>query len=210
MILRGSFIPSAVSFTGRWILFSIFKKMYRHGLLSNPLGRTPSLARYYVACNGNLHPLYVNMPLSLMRAGSWRLCRSVVPRNCCIRKVLPVLLHPEVPPFPPSQVLLPLPLLGSEFLAFIRIFVYYCGVGSSSFSAITSTCVERRYLTATQGVYMAHVHYPGPTVTPIGYLRVLVVLSPEVLPPESAAVPTIPCFYPHYHWAVGCHLVVPG
>ena len=41
---------------------------------------------------------------------------------------------------------------------------------------------------------MAHVHYPGLTVIPTGYLRVLVVLSPEVLPPESAAGPTIPCF----------------
>ena len=41
---------------------------------------------------------------------------------------------------------------------------------------------------------MAHVHYPGLTVIPTGYLRVLVVLSPEVLPPDSAAVSTIPCF----------------
>ena len=64
------------------------------------------------------------VPLSLMCAGSWRLCRSAVPRNCCIRKVLPVLLHPEVLPLPPSQVLLPLPLLGSEFLAFIAEYLF--------------------------------------------------------------------------------------
>ena len=39
---------------------------------------------------------------------------------------------------------------------------------------------------------MAHVHYPGLTVIPTGYLRVLVVLFPEVLPPESAAGSTSP------------------
>ena len=39
---------------------------------------------------------------------------------------------------------------------------------------------------------MAHVHYPGLSVIPTGHLRVLVVLSPEVLPPKSAAGPTVP------------------
>ena len=128
--------------------------MYRHGLPSHPSCCTPVLARYYVACNGNLHPLYVNMPLSLMRAGSWRLCRSVVPRNCCIRKVLPVLLHPEVLPLPPSQVCCPYRYWGVSSSHPRRVFACYCGVGSSSSSAITSssTCVERCYLTSTQGV----------------------------------------------------------
>ena len=98
-----------------------------------------------------------------MRAGSWRLCRSILPRNCCIRKVLPVLLHPEVLPVLPSQVL-PLPLLGSEFLASSQSGYLLLGSEFSSFSAeqlpaelvklvtSTSTHVELVISTSTQGV----------------------------------------------------------
>ena len=60
--------------------------MYRHGLSSHPLGRTPSLARYYVACKGTLHPLYVNC--------------ATLPDVCGVLEALPEcrspeLLHPE-------------------------------------------------------------------------------------------------------------------
>ena len=98
-----------------------------------------------------------------MCAGSWRLCRSILPRNCCIRKVLPVLLHPEVLPVLPSQVL-PLPLLGSEFLASSQSGYLLLGSEFSSFSAerlpaelvklvtSTSTHIELVISTSTQGV----------------------------------------------------------
>ena len=92
--------------------------MYRHGFSSRPLVSVPSLARYYVACKGTLHPLYVNC--------------ATLPDVCGVLEALsecrsPELLHPESAAGPAASGsaaapaipgLLPLPLLGSEFLAF--------------------------------------------------------------------------------------------
>ena len=158
---------------------------------------TPRLAPAHAACKGVLH-LFCTliMPFLLMCAGSWRLARvSAVSRTCCIRTVSPVLLHPEVLPLPPSQVL-PLPSLRSEFLANLAGLFHCGGVSSSSFFAVTSPCVERRCLTATQGVMWPTSIIRVPSVIPMGqcgsWWICRTISPPEVLPPESAAGSTSP------------------
>ena len=128
--------------------------MYRHGLIPHPSCCIPSLSRYYVVSDGALRHLCINMPLSLMRAGSWRLRRSGDPRNCCIRKSAAGPAASGSAAGPTVTGLLPLPLLGSEFS---RVLAEY--LPASVELALLDPLllpppklVGRCYLTATQGV----------------------------------------------------------
>ena len=191
-----------------------FKKMYRHGSSLHPLVLHPSSGSVSCCMQRNSPPFCtLILPFSLMCAGSWRLARvSAVSRKCCIRTVPPVLLHPEVLPLPPSQVL-PLPSLRSEFLAILAGFFHCSGVGSSSFSAITSPCVERRCLTATQGVVWPTCIIRVPSVIPMGQCGSWWICR-TIFPGSAASGKCcrfhLPSSCPNYHRVVGCHLAVPG
>ena len=132
---------------------------------------------------------------------------SAVSRTCCIRTVSPVLLHPEVLPLPPSQVL-PLPSLRSEFLANLAGIFHCSGVSSSSFFAVTSPCVERRCLTATQGVMWPTSIIRVSSVIPIGqcgsWWICRTIFPRKCCLQKVLPVPPPQYLCPNYHRVVGC------
>ena len=121
----------------------------------------PSVARYCVAQNGTLLPVYINMPLSMMRAGglgaspegffpgtaaSGKCCRSCCVRKCCRS------YRPRSCPYR---------YWGVSFSHRCRVVACYWGVGFLvhlrlpagivTFVTSSSTHVERCSLTSTQG-----------------------------------------------------------
>ena len=138
----------------------------------------PSVAWYCVAQNGTLLPVYVNMPLSMMRAGclgaspegffpgtaaSGKCCRSCCVRKCCRS-------------YRPRSM--PLPLLRSEFLASLQSGCLLLGGGFSSPSATACRDCDVCYLFLNPRralfshfnprLSVAHVHYSGLTAIPMG------------------------------------------
>lgn len=189
--------------------------MYRHGLSLHPLVLHPSSGSVSCCMQRSSPPFCtLIMPFLLMCAGSWRLCQS----ECR----LPDVLHPDSAAGPAASGsaaapaipgLLPLPSLRSEFLAILAGFFYCSGVGSSSFSAITSPCVERRCLTATQGVIWLTCIIRVPSVIPMGQCGSWWICR-TIFPGSAASGKCcrfhLPSSCPNYHRVVGCHLAVPG
>ena len=158
--------------------------------------------------------LYVNCAILADVCGVLEACQS----ECRP----PEVLHPDSAAGPAASGsaaapaipgLLPLPLLRSEFLAILAGFFYCSGVGSSSFSAITSPCVERRCLTATQGVIWPTCIIRVPSVIPMGQCGSWWICR-TIFPGSAASGKCcrfhLPSSCPNYHRVVGCHLAVPG